>query len=195
MSKTITLNLNKALIFEAVKADSFDTARIEKCDDPVKLAAAAAAQQAGGEGHAERQMLRHLKAAIGKFEAQMAEFLVVADDSVSDDLSSNEDTFTITLKVNDRYNSGLATPMSSLCEDYLISMMLYDWWRKSKPEYSKNFVIDATDAIQHIRLCLAKTAPEASTQNYTDVTGTVTDDSAPSEDPTDPTDPTEPTEP
>lgn len=186
MSKTITLNLNKKLIFEAVEADSFDTARIEKCEDPVKLAAAAAAQQAGGEDHAERQMLRHLKAAVGKFEAQMAEFLAVAEDSVADTLSSSSDTFAIILKVNDRYNEGLATPMASLCEDYLINMMLYGWWRKSKPEYSKNFIIDATDAIQNIRLCLAKTAPESSTQNYTDVTGTVTDDSAPSQDPTEP---------
>lgn len=174
MSKTITLNLDKTLIFEAVKADSFDTARIEKCEDPVKLAAAAAAQQAGGEDHSDRQMLRHLKAAIGKFESQMAEFLDTAEGSVANTLSSASDTFTITLKVNDRYNNGLADPMSSLCEDYLINMMLYGWWRKSKPEYSKNFVIDATDAVQHIRLCLAKTAPEASTSSYTDVTGTVT---------------------
>lgn len=192
MSKTITLNLNKKLIFEAVEADSFDTSRIEKCEDPVKLAAAVAAQQAGGEDHSERQMLRYLKAAIGKFESQMAEFLDTAEGSVEDTLSSSADTFTITLKVNDRYNSGLATPMASLCEDYLISMMLYGWWRKSKPEYSKNFVIDATDSLQHIRLCLAKTAPEAAEQNYTDVTGEVTDDSAPSEDPTDHTTPTEP---
>lgn len=173
MSKTITLNLNKALIFEAVKADSFDTARIEKVEDPVKLAAAVAAQQ-GGEAHQERQMLRYLKAALGKFEAQMAEFVDVADGSIEDTLSSSSDTFTVTMIVNDRYNDGLATPMSSLCEDYLVSQMLYDWWRKSKPEYSKNFAVDAQDAVSHIRLCLTKTAPEASSSDYTDVTGTVT---------------------
>jgi hypothetical protein len=173
MSKTITLNLNKALIFEAVKADSFDTARIEKVEDPVKLAAAAAAQQ-GGEDHQERQMLRYLKAALGKFEALMSEFVDVADGSIEDTLSSSQDVFTVTMIVNDRYNNGLATPMSSLCEDYLVNQMLYDWWRKSKPEYSKNFVVDAQDAIDHIRLCLAKTAPSSSSVDYTDVTGTVT---------------------
>jgi len=174
MSKTIVLNLDKALIFEAVKADSFDTARIEKVEDPVKLAASASAQQAGGEQHQDRQMLRYLKAALGKFEAQMAEFLEVATGSISDTLSSLSDTFTVTMVVNDRYNDGLAKPMSSLCEEYLISQMLYDWWRKSKPEYSKNFVVDAQDAVNHIRLCLSKTAPEASSADYTDVTGTVT---------------------
>jgi len=176
MSKTITLNLDKTLIFEAVEADSFDTARIEKTEDPVKLAAAASAQQAGGEDHSDRQMLRHLKAAIGRFEALMAEFLAVSNDgSISNTLSSSSDTFTIVMVVNDRYNDGLADPMASLCEDFLISQMMYGWWHKSKPDYSKTFLNDAADAIQHIRLCLAKTAPEASSSDYTDVTGTVTD--------------------
>lgn len=175
MSKTITLNLDKSLIFEAVKADSFDTARIEKAEDPVKLAASASAQQAGGETHSDRQMLRHLKAAVGRFEALMAEFLEVDDNgSISNTLSSSSDTFTIVMVVNDRYNEGLANPMSSLCEDFLISQVLYGWWHKSKPDFSKTFLDDAADAIQHIRLCLSKTAPEASTSDYTSVTGTVT---------------------
>lgn len=174
MSKTITLNLKKSLVFEAVKAESFDTGRIDKTADPVKNAPAAAMEQAGGEAHQERQLLRYLKQAIGKFEAQMGEFLDAADGSISNTLTAANDAFTIVMVVSDRYNDGMADPMSSLCEDYLISSMLFTWWNARKQDFAKTFILMAQDDIDHIRLCLCKTAPDASESDYTDVTGTVT---------------------
>ena len=174
MSKTITLNLQKDLIFEAVKAESFDAGRIEKSADPVKNAAAAASEQAGGEQHQDRQLLRYLKQAVGKFEAQMGEFLDAASGSISDTLATTSTSaFSITMIVNDRYNSGLATPMSSLCEDYLVNCMLFTWWNSRKQDYAKSFLLMAQDDIDHVRLCLCKTSPEASSSSYTDVTGSV----------------------
>lgn len=173
MSKTITLNLSKALIFEAVKAESFDTGQTDKAADPARNAAAASYEQAGGEPHNERILLRHLKSAIGKFEAQMGEFLEPQTGSVSDTLSSTQDTFTIRLVVSDRFNNGLATPLSSLCEDFLVCHMLASWWNVFKPEYAKNYYLNAQDALNHARLCFSKTSPNAAGGDYTDVTGTV----------------------
>lgn len=175
MSKTITLNLSKALIFEAVKAESFNTGQTDKAADPVRNAVAAFYEQAGGEHHDERMLLRHLKSAIGKFEAQMAEFLESQEGSVSDTLSSTEDAFEIILIVSDRFNNGLATPLSSLCEDFLVCHMLASWWNLFKPEYAKNYYLNAQDALNHVRLCFSKTSPNAAEGDYTDVTGTVTD--------------------
>ncbi len=75
--------------------------------------------------------------------------------------------------VNDRYNSGLATPMASLCEDYLVNSMLFTWWNSRKQDYAKSFLLMAQDDIDHVRLCLSKTSPAASSSSYTDVTGNV----------------------
>lgn len=174
MAKTITLHLKKDLIMEAVKADTYDTGRITKSGDPVKNVPVGMSQQAGGESHQERQLLRYLKASVAKFESQMAEFLDASTGSISNTLSDSQSDFNIIMIVNDRYNNGMAEPMSSLCEDYLVNMMLFSWWNSRNQQFSEQFKINALDSIQHTRLCLTKTAPEASAANYTDVTGTVT---------------------
>lgn len=173
MAKTITLTLQKDLIFEAVKSETYDTARITKNGDPVKNASMAMSEQAGGEQHQERQLLRSLKTAIAKFEAQMGEFLDNGSGAVNDTLSSTTSQFTITLQVNDRYNSGLAKPMSSLCEDYLINTMLFGWWNSRNQAFAQQFSVNALDDIQHVHLCMGKTAPAASSTDYTNVTGVV----------------------
>lgn len=174
MSKTITLTLERDLILEAVKAESFDAGRIEKTSDPVKVAPAASSEQAGGETHQERQLFRYLKTALGKFEAQMGEFLDAASGSISNTLKSvSGSTFTVTMIVNDRYNAGLASPMADLCEDYLINQSLFAWWNTRKQDYAKSFLLNAQDDIDHIRLCLCKTAPAASSKTYNDVNGSV----------------------
>lgn len=174
MAKTIVLSLQKDLIMEAVKAETYDTGRITKASDPVKNAPTVLSEQAGGEQHQERQMLRSLKQAIAKFEAQMVEFLDAGNGTINNTLSGTQSAFTITMVVSDRYNNGLADPMSSLCEDYLINMMLFTWWNSRNQNFAKTFVINAQDSVDHIRLCLAKTAPTASSASYTDVTGNVT---------------------
>lgn len=174
MSKTITLTLSKNLIFEAVKAESYNTGEIDKSPDPARNARPASLEQAGGEAYQERILLRYLKAAVGKFEAQMAEFLETLEGSVSDTLSNNSDPFTVSLIVNDRFNNGLAKPLSSLCEDFLICHMLGSWWNIFKPDYAKSYYLNAQDALNHVRLCFGKTSPAADGGSYTDVTGTVT---------------------
>lgn len=174
MAKQIVLNLEKDLIMEAVKAETYDTGRIVKSSDPIKNAPTVLSEQAGGEQHQERQMLRYLKQAVGKFEAQMVEFLDAGNGTISNTLSAAQSSFTITMVVSDRYNDGLANPMSSLCEDYLINSMLFTWWNSRDQKFASQFVINAQDSIDHIRLCLAKMAPTSSGLEYTDVTGTVT---------------------
>lgn len=174
MAKTIELNLKKDLIMEAVKAESYDSARINKSADPVKNAPASMSQQAGGEAHQERQLLRYIKQAVAKFEAQMGEFLDAGEGTISNTLSASSDNFKITMVVNDRYNDGMADPMSSLAEDFIINMALFTWWNSRSQDFAKTFVAMAQDDIDNVRLCLAKTAPASSSSNYTDVTGTVT---------------------
>lgn len=176
MSKTITLSLNKDLIIEAVKADTYLTGQIDKSGDAVKNASLAYNEQAGDEQYQERKLLRTLRSAVAKFEANMAEFVDSAEGSINDTLSSttvNDPAFTITIVVSDRYNNGLAKPLSSLAEEYITNAMLYSWWQSIKPALAKDYFNFAQESLTHIRLCLAKTAPSASAAAYTDVTGTV----------------------
>lgn len=171
--KTITLNLKKSLILEAVKSDTYLTGVIDKSVDAVKNASVAYNEQAGDETYQERKLLRTLRSALAKFEANLAEFVDAAAGSINNTLSNTEDDFTITLSVSDRYTNGLANPLSSLAEEYIINMMDYTWWQPIKPELAKNYLAFAQDSLIHVRLCMAKSAPQVSSSDYTDVNGTV----------------------
>lgn len=173
MSKTITLNLKKDLIIEAVKSDTFLTGQIDKSVDSVKNAALAYNEQAGDDTYQERKLLRTLRSALAKFEANMAEFVDSSAGGISDNLSSSSNDISITIIVSDRYFNGLANPLSSLAEEYIINMMDYTWWQPIKPELSKSYLTFAQESLMHIRMCLAKSAPATSSSNYTDVTGSV----------------------
>lgn len=171
--KTLTLNLKKDLIIEAVKADTFQKGQIDKAADPIKNSPLAYNEQAGDEMYQERKLLRTLRSALAKFEANMAEYVDSAAGTINDDLSASSDDIHITISVSDRYNSGLAKPISSLAEEYIVNMMIYTWWQPINPNLAKDYLSFAQDSLMHTRLCLAKTAPQASSSSYADVTGTI----------------------
>ena len=88
MAKTLTLNLDRGLIIEGVKADTFITGEIDKSADAVKNAALAYNEQAGDDNYHERKLLRMLRGAVAKFEAHLAEFVdTSAENSITDTLS------------------------------------------------------------------------------------------------------------
>lgn len=177
MSKTITLNLKRDLILEAVKTDSYITGQIDKSLDVIKNASMAYNEQAGDDNHHERKLIRTIRSAIAKFEANMAEFIDSSNGTITDTFASTSTSnpdFTITLVVSDRYNNGLAKPLSSLAEEYIINMTDYTWWQAIKPDLAKNYLAFAQDSLLNIRLCLSKKAPTASSADYTEVNGTVT---------------------
>ncbi|MCR5270559.1 MAG: hypothetical protein K6D91_06030 [Prevotella sp.] len=200
MAKTITLNLNKALIIEAVKSDTYLTGQIDKSADAVKNASLAYNEQAGDETYQERKLLRTLRSAVAKFEANMAEFVDSATGTISDTLAlaSADGSFQITIVVSDRYQNGLAGPLSSLAEEFIVNTMDYTWWQAIKPNLAETYYKFAVETLTHIRLCLAKTAPSSSNVDYTSVSGVVTSNTQePTEQaPTEPAEqvPTEPTE-
>lgn len=176
MSKTITLTLKKSLIMEAVKADTYQSGQVDKAEDPVKNASLAFSEQAGDETYQERMLTRMLRSGLAKFAASLAEFVDTENGGIDYTFSNTEtdqDTITITVIVSSRYNNGLAKPLSSFAEDFIVYSMCYTWWQSKKPSLAKDYLSYAQDALSYVRLCLAKTAPAASSSDYTEVTGSV----------------------
>ena len=104
----------------------------------------------------------------------MNEFVDTENGTITYTLSDSSDDITMAIVVTDRYNSGLAQPLASLAEDYIIYSMDSDWWQQFKSELAKDYFERANNTLDFIRLCLAKTAPAASSSSYADVSGTVT---------------------
>ena len=173
MSKTITLSLKKDLIMEAVKADTYQRAQADKSSDPVKLAALAYNEAAGDESYHMRKLLRLLRSGLAKFATMMAEFVDSESGSVNYTLADNSNNITITVVVSDRYNNGLAQPLSSLAEDFIVYNMDGVWWQSFDSTLAKDYYVLAEDTLTYIRRCLAKTSPEASSSTYDQISGTV----------------------
>lgn len=173
MAKTLKLTLKKSLIIEAAKADTYQTALMEKSEDPVRNAAKAYVMSAGDENFHERKLLRLLRSGLAMFAAAMNEFVDSEDGSIVYDLRDSVDDITIMLKVSDRYNNGLSQPLSSFAEDFIVYNIDFVWWQSLDSALAKDYLSYSQNTLTYIRLCLAKTAPKTSQSSYADVTGEV----------------------
>ncbi len=175
MSKTITLTLKKSLIIEAVKSDTYQSGQVDKAEDPVKNASLAYNEQAGDETYQERKLRRYLRIGVAKFAATMSEFVDSENGGIDYSIptENNQDDITIQIQVSERYNNGLAKPLSSFAEEFVVYMMDFSWWQPLKPALAKDYYEYAQDTLSYIRLCLSKTAPTTSNSNYEDIDGSV----------------------
>ena len=178
---TLTLTLNGGDIKKAVKADTYITGQIDKSVDMVKNAALAYNEQAGDDSYHEVKLYRTMKGAVGKFEANMAEYVDPGSGhvAVSDTLTAatSDDNFNIVIPVGSRFYDAFANTLSTLAQEYIINMMLYSWWQSIKTPLAKDYYQFAQESLEMVRKTLSKTPPETSLANYTDVTGEVTDGS------------------
>jgi len=166
---TLTITLSKAAVVEAVKGDTYITSSVDRGADSVKNAGVAYNEAAGNDAHHEKKIERLIKGAVSKFAAELAEFCDTASGAITTSINEN---ITITMTVTDRYNAGLADPLSGIAMEYIVNMSIYGWWISIKPELAKSFASLASDALIYVRKCFAKTAP-AATASATSATGSV----------------------
>ena len=169
---TITLSLHKGLIYEAVKTDTYITGKVEITTDGSQNAKVYN-EQAGDDTFHNRKLERTLRGAVGAFESLLAEFVDASNGSISDTLSRAGDAFEITIVTSSRFNEGLAQPMASLAQEFIINRMIAQWWTAAKPELSQFYLALSNDNIASVRRCLTKTSPAAANADYKDVSGTV----------------------
>lgn len=172
MSKTITLSLNKKLIFEAVKTDTYITGKVEITTDGSQNAKVYN-EQAGDDDFHERKLERTLRGSVGAFESLLTEFVDTSTGSISDNLADGNDDFAITIVTSERFLNGLAQPLASLAQEFIINRMIAQWWTAAKPELSQFYLALSNDNIASVRRCLSKKAPTTASADYTDVTGSV----------------------
>jgi len=180
MSKLLKLNFNTGTLYEAVKADTYITGEVDKAENPVQNAKRAYSEQAGDDTYHERKLQRTLAGAIGRLEANLAEFVDSAEGSINDNLRSVLDAggdFYVEVYVSSRFNSGLSFPLGQLAFQFVCNTMIYLWWQAINPSLAKDYLAYANASLEDIRLCLAKTAPAVSSASYADITGEVTNDS------------------
>ena len=169
---TVTLSLNKALIYEAVKADTYLTGQAEKTIDGANNARAYS-EQAGDDNYHNRKLERTLYGAVGRFEVELADFIdTSASGNISHNFPAQDDTFTISFVTSSRFNTGLVSPMSQLAQEFIINTMISMWWLAMKPDLANQYKVQAQDSLFQVRKCLTKTAPAASSSDYASVTGT-----------------------
>lgn len=174
---TLTLTLNGGDIKKAVKADTYITGQIDKAADMTKNAALAYNEQAGDDSYHEVKLYRTMKGAVGKFEANMAEYVDPGSgqSAVADTLTAttSEGNFNITIPVGSRFYAAFANTLSTLAQEYIINMMLYSWWQSIKPAFAKDYYQFAQESLEMVRKTLSKTPPDTSLESYTDVSGNV----------------------
>ena len=176
MSKVLTLTLNASDIKTAVKSDTYITGQVDKASDMVKNAARAFVEQAGNENYHEVKLFRTMKAALAKLEAAIAEYVETSDESaqISDTLTQTSTTFTVSITVNDRASAAFATTLAYLAQEFIINAMLYYWWQPIDANLAKDYLDFANGNVLDIRRCLSKSAPSATSDSYSDISGSVT---------------------
>lgn len=175
---TLTLTLSAGDIKKAVKSETYITAQVDKSADSVKNAPLAYNEAAGDDPHHEVKLYRTMKAAVAKFEASMVDYVdPTSVNPVADTLATttNDGTFTITIPVGSRFYGAFAKALSSLAQEYIINLMLYNWWQSVKPALAKDYYQFAQESLVMVTKTLSKTPPASSMATYEDVSGTVGD--------------------
>ena len=174
--KNLTLTLNATDIVHAVKSDTYITGQIDKSSDMVKNAALAYNEQAGDESYHTTKIYRTMKGALAKLEASIAEYVETSNPEalITDTLSPELGSFTITISLGDRTSGAFATPMAYIAQEYIINTTLYSWWQPIRPALAKDYLAFANDNILDIKRCLAKSAPSSGSTSYDDISGDVT---------------------
>lgn len=175
--KTITLTLNKPLIKESVKNETFFRGNIDKSAD-AKAATLAYHEAAGDEPYQERILERSLYTSLEELKTHLSDYLSTsgystADNSIS---SSNDgDNIILSLVVSDRFNDAYTQSLARLSSKYIEESMLMDWWKPVNEKQSSLYAQFVERDLASIKRCFNKTAPVIPTIPYTDILKTTGD--------------------
>lgn len=167
--KTITLTLNKPLIVESVKNETFHRGNLDKSADP-KATALAYQEAAGDEPYQERILERSLYTSLEELKTHLSDYISTSGYSTADNSinSSNDgNNIILSLVVSDRFNDAYTQSLARLSSKYIEESMLMDWWKPVNEKQSSLYAQFVERDLASIKRCFNKTAPSIPTTPYT----------------------------
>lgn len=166
----IRLTLNKSLIAEAVKNETFHKGQLDKAIDQ-KAIAAAYHEQAGDDTYHERIIERSIASNLADFKSRLSDYLNASGQSSADNIvqTAEGNNIILTLSVTDRFNTSLTDALAKLASEYVINATLMDWWRPINEKQSALYSQFLERNLSAIHRCFNKTAPAIPVAPYTSV--------------------------
>lgn len=163
----IRLTLNRPLIIEAVKNETFLRGQMDKAADD-KAITLAYHEQAGDDTYHERIIERGLTTALAELLTQLSDYIAPVGFAAADNVTSTYegDNIIITLSVSSRFNQGYTDPLAKLAADYITNAILMDWWRPVNEKQSQTYAAFLERNTIAIRRCFNKRPPEMPVYNY-----------------------------
>ena len=172
---TIQLTLNKPLIVEAIKNETFHRGQIDKtpaATTPPGSAASTIAfayhEEAGDETYHERIIQRSIAANLSDFKTLLCDYLTASGQTSADNVAqtTDGDNIILTLLVSDRFNTSMTDALAKLASEYIINASLMDWYKPFNEKQSALYASFLERNITAVRRCFNKTAPIVPTYRY-----------------------------
>lgn len=168
MNQIIRLTLDKSLIINSVKNETFLRGQVVKAADE-KLITEAYHEQAGDEQYQEALLDRGFYTNLEELKTHFSDYLTSSGQSSADNIYSEVDgsSVVIQLTVSDRFNKGYTNSLAKLSSKYIEECMLMDWWKPINEKQSALYAQFVERDLAAIKRCFNKTAPKAPSVPYT----------------------------
>lgn len=168
MNQIIRLTLDKSLIFNSVKNETFLRGQVVKAADQ-KLVTEAYHEQAGDEAYQEAILNRGFYTNLEELKTHFSDYLSSTGQSTADNIYSSidGDSVIIQLEVGERFNHGYTPSLAKLSSKYIEEAMLMDWWKPINEKQAALYQQFLERDLQAIKRCFNKTAPVAPSYKYT----------------------------
>lgn len=170
MSKVIKIQLLKQLAVNSAKNETFQKGLIDKAEEP-KNVTKAFHEAAGDDDFHERMLARGFFTQCEMLKTWFSEYLTGPGNTVENPLVDSEeqdDSFTILLRVSDRFNVGYVKTLARLGQKYVEDRMVHLWWATSDESKSAYYAKLAEQDLVSITQCFNKTAPSAPSYSFPD---------------------------
>lgn len=173
----IRLTINKPLIIEAVKNETFHKGQIDKTPSASGSPATtpnitlAYHEQAGDETYHERIIERSLSANLSDFKTHLSDYLTENGQTSADNIVERTEgnNIILVLSVSDRFNTSMTDPLAKLASEYITNAILMDWYKPVNEKQSALYATFLERNLTAIHRCFNKTAPAAPVTPYTSV--------------------------
>lgn len=166
----MTLRLQRSVIIDAVKTDTYIKGVVDKSSDD-NASRLAYNESAGDDDHHERKLERTLIASTERLVSEISDMLS-GSSSVSSDFTDSK-TIVIKVDVDSRFNSSFANSLSRLCSEYITDSMLELWWGTINQNQSQFYQTLCITTLISIRKCFNKLAPTAPEKTILDTKGEI----------------------